>query len=74
MRIKYFLFPAIALILSTLLVSCGSNDKKKSTTSKIESKPISIKQFDTPPGADPLYLLKWAETDLQERDGQQTAR
>lgn len=53
MRIKYFLFPAIALLLSALLISCGSNDKKKSTTSKIESKPISIKQFDTPPGADP---------------------
>ena len=53
MRIKYFLFPAIALILTTLLISCGGKDTKKPTTSKIDTKPISIKQFDTPPGADP---------------------
>ncbi len=53
MRIKYFLFPALAIILTTLLISCGGNDSKKTTTSKIDTKPISIKQFDTPPGADP---------------------
>ncbi len=53
MRIKYILFPVIALLISTLLISCGSKDSKKPSTSKIETKPISIKKFDTPSGADP---------------------
>lgn len=53
MRIKYFLFPALAIILTTLFISCGGKDSNKPKTSKIDTKPISIKQFDTPPGADP---------------------
>lgn len=53
MRIKYFLFPAMVLILTTLFISCGGKDTNKPKTSKIDTKPVSIKQFDTPPGADP---------------------
>ncbi|MEO8209210.1 MAG: extracellular solute-binding protein [bacterium] len=53
MRIKTFLFPVIAVFISTLIISCGSKDSKTSKTTKFNTQPISIKQFDTPPGADP---------------------
>ena len=45
------IFVTIALILiSALFVSCGKSTKPKK---QIDTKPVSIKKFDTPPGADP---------------------
>ena len=46
------LFTKIALLLSIfIIISCGGNDQ--STPIALRTKPISIKEFDTPPGADP---------------------
>lgn len=42
-------FSVIAVILiATLLAGCGSNKRKI-----LNTQPVSVKQFDTPPGADP---------------------
>lgn len=47
-------FALVALVsISLLLSSCGSKDEKKTQVRKVETQPISIKTFDTPPGADP---------------------
>ena len=45
----------ITIIFSSIyLLSCGNNDSKKTKTSTApNTQPISIKTFDTPPGADP---------------------
>jgi microcin C transport system substrate-binding protein len=40
----------ISFLSVFLLQGCG---KKEKTTAKLDTQPISIKQFDTPPGADP---------------------
>ncbi len=53
MRIKYFLFPAISLLLSAFLISCGGKDSKQTKTSSVNTQPVSVKKFDTSPGADP---------------------
>ncbi|MCB0722583.1 MAG: ABC transporter substrate-binding protein [Ignavibacteriae bacterium] len=39
----------IVILISALLIGCGTT-KKRSVT---DTKPVSVKQFDTPPGADP---------------------
>lgn len=52
MRIKFYLFPVLAIFISTLLMSCGGKDSKTAKTKKSDTQPISIKQFDTPSGAD----------------------
>ncbi|MBK6772505.1 MAG: ABC transporter substrate-binding protein [Ignavibacteria bacterium] len=53
-KIKLTLLTIAIFISSTLLISCGSKDNKTTTTkTSADTKPISIKQFDTPPGADP---------------------
>lgn len=51
MKKNYFLVLVLVLISSVLLISCGT--KKDKVKKQIDTKPISIKQFDTPPGADP---------------------
>ncbi|MBP9192015.1 MAG: ABC transporter substrate-binding protein [Ignavibacteria bacterium] len=53
MRIKSILFPVLAITLSALLISCGGKDSKDTKNKVTNTQPISIKQFDTPPGADP---------------------
>ncbi len=52
MRVKLLLIAVSALCISTFLFSCGENSKK-TQVKKIDTQPISIKTFDTPPGADP---------------------
>ena len=42
----------VLLIISTMILSSCGNDKPKSKKT-MDTKPMSIKQFDTPPGADP---------------------
>lgn len=50
MNLKKQLFSIFTLLLiSSFLTSCGSNKQKK----VFNTEPVSIKQFDTPPGADP---------------------
>lgn len=50
MNFKKQLFSVFTLLLiSSFLTSCGSNKQKK----VFNTEPVSIKQFDTPPGADP---------------------
>lgn len=51
MKTKYFFAFIILLISSLLIVGCSS--KKDKQKKQIDTKPISVKQFDTPPGADP---------------------
>lgn len=53
MRIKIFLFILISVFATTLFISCGNKDTKQTQSKKMDTQPISIKQFDTPPGADP---------------------
>jgi len=53
MTVRKLLFPVVLFITSVFFISCGGKDTKKSTTSGMNTQPISIKQFDTPPGADP---------------------
>ncbi|MBK9333106.1 MAG: ABC transporter substrate-binding protein [Ignavibacteria bacterium] len=50
---KTFVSAFLFLFVSAFLISCGDNDSTKPTTSGMNTQPISIKQFDTPPGADP---------------------
>ena len=45
---KIFLYTIILLLTSSFFVSCGQKRKKV-----FDTKPVSIKQFDVPPGADP---------------------
>jgi microcin C transport system substrate-binding protein len=49
MKLKYFTFLLIALFAVTLFDSCGKSKRKI----KFNTQPVSIKKFDTPPGADP---------------------
>ncbi len=49
MKNKYFLSTLVLIIISAFFISCGKSTKPKK---QIETKPISVKQFDTPPGAD----------------------
>ncbi len=51
MRTKYFFVYFVVLISSIMLFSCGNNKVK--VKKQITTKPVSVKQFDTPPGADP---------------------
>ena len=41
------------ILLSVTLISCGGKDESKVKVKKTETQPISVKKFDTPPGADP---------------------
>lgn len=43
----------VFIFCTALLISCGGKDSKKTTSTGMNTQPISIKQFDTPPGADP---------------------
>ncbi|MFI5144128.1 MAG: extracellular solute-binding protein [Ignavibacteria bacterium] len=49
MKFKYISYLVIVLFSASLFISCSKTKPKL----KIDTKPISIKQFDTPPGADP---------------------
>ena len=40
-------------MLAVTLISCGGKDESKVKVKKTETQPISVKKFDTPPGADP---------------------
>ena len=51
MRTKYFFVFLVILISSLMFVSCTK--QKEKLKKQITTKPVSIKQFDTPPGADP---------------------
>ncbi|MBL8007735.1 MAG: ABC transporter substrate-binding protein [Ignavibacteria bacterium] len=55
MKRYYTLLLTITVIFtSILMLSCGKDDKKDTKSkASVDTKPISIKQFDTPPGADP---------------------
>lgn len=53
MNMKQSLSLAIALLFAMTLISCGGKDEKNVKVRKTETQPISIKTFDTPPGADP---------------------
>lgn len=47
-------FANIAMIILALtIMSCGGKDEPKVKVKKTETQPISVKKFDTPPGADP---------------------
>lgn len=50
MKIRYFSILVILIAFVFCLSSCGKSEKPKK---KFDTKPVSIKQFDTPPGADP---------------------
>lgn len=50
MKNKAFIGSLVLIIISALFISCGKSTKPKK---QIDTKPISVKQFDTPPGADP---------------------
>jgi microcin C transport system substrate-binding protein len=49
MKLKYTSFIIIGILISFLFVSCGKSKRKV----VFDTKPVSIKKFDTPPGADP---------------------
>jgi microcin C transport system substrate-binding protein len=51
MKFKYISFLILIIVLSVFFGSCGS--KKEKLRKQIDTQPISIKKFDTPPGADP---------------------
>lgn len=51
MKFKYITFLTLIIILAVFFGSCGT--KKEKLRKQIDTKPISIKTFDTPPGADP---------------------
>lgn len=51
MKFKHISFLLFALLLTVFFVSCGGNKTK--VKKQIDTKPISIKTVDTPPGADP---------------------
>ncbi|MBE2228143.1 MAG: ABC transporter substrate-binding protein [Ignavibacteria bacterium] len=50
MKNRAILLALVLIVTSALFVSCGKSTKPKK---QIDTKPVSIKQFDTPPGADP---------------------
>jgi len=50
MKNQRFLALIVFIIISTIFLSCGKSTKPKK---QIDTKPVSIKKFDTPPGADP---------------------
>lgn len=49
MKFKYITYLLIALFTLTILDGCGKSKRKV----VFDTKPVSIKKFDTPPGADP---------------------
>lgn len=49
---KTIISSVLLLFISIIFYSCGDNGSKK-TSSGMNTQPISIKKFDTPPGADP---------------------
>lgn len=53
MKVKLLLLAIISLLTTTLFMACGGKDTKEPKTSNVTTQPISIKQFDTPAGADP---------------------
>ena len=51
MKKNIFTFTVLlAVLLSVIITGCGKSEKPKK---KFDTTPVSIKQFDTPPGADP---------------------
>jgi len=50
MKNRAILLALVLIDISALFISCGQSTKPKK---QIDTKPVSIKQFDTPPGADP---------------------
>jgi len=51
MKNRVFILTLIVILISAMFVSCGKSTKPKK---QIDTKPVSIKKFDTPPGADPF--------------------
>jgi microcin C transport system substrate-binding protein len=51
MRKNHLLALAVLILSVIFLIGCGT--KKDKVKKQIDTKPVSIKQFDTPPGADP---------------------
>jgi len=50
MKNRAIILALVLIVISALFISCGKSTKPKK---QIDTKPVSIKQFDTPPGADP---------------------
>jgi len=48
-KISLLYYFIIIILLSSFLISCGKSKRTKT----FDTKPVSIKQYDTPPGADP---------------------
>lgn len=53
MVLRRLFFLTALLILPLLFISCGGKENKKTNSAGMNTQPISIKQFDTPSGADP---------------------
>jgi microcin C transport system substrate-binding protein len=53
MKLRNSLANIAILLLAVTLISCGGKDESKVKVKKTETQPISVKKFDTPPGADP---------------------
>lgn len=53
MVLRKLFFLTALLILPLLFISCGGKENKKTNSAGMNTQPISIKQFDTPSGADP---------------------
>ena len=50
MKNKAFIATLILILVSAFFISCSKSTKPKK---QIDTKPVSVKKFDTPPGADP---------------------
>jgi microcin C transport system substrate-binding protein len=50
MKFKFISGIILIIFFSAIFINCGKSTKPKK---QIETKPVSIKQYDTPPGADP---------------------
>lgn len=53
MNLKSFCFKISLIAFAVFLISCNGKKQNKENASSLKTSPISIKQFDTPPGADP---------------------
>jgi microcin C transport system substrate-binding protein len=68
MKFKYITFLLLALFTITLFNGCGRSKRKI----VFDTKPVSIKKFDTPPGADPTVSAELGGTGFTG-EGWQTA-
>jgi len=67
MKFKYITYLLIALFTITLFNGCGKSKRKI----VFDTKPVSIKNFDTPPGADPSVPADQAAQVLRVKAGKQ---